>query len=220
MAENILELDNAVFRTRTPLHPEPLSVGLVPGTLAAVTLTAGTRTLPLADTAQGLCPLEAGEARYRGVPWASCPPRTAAARRGEIGRSFAGPGWVSNLDLEENICLRLRHHTRRPLPEILEECRQYARRFGLPEIPSGRPARQPADVLQVAQWVRAFMGEPPLIVLEHPDRDVYPEQMSRLERHVLAALARGCSVLWIGREDRVPERVLERADPRVHVRPA
>jgi phospholipid/cholesterol/gamma-HCH transport system ATP-binding protein len=154
--------------------------------------------------------LAAGEVRFLGESWNTVHRDKAPGLRGRIGRVFDEPGWVSNLDVDENITLSQRYHTRRPEPEIHEEARQRAQELGLTELPQGRPAFVPRAELRRAEWVRAFMGDPKLIILERPTRDLPEEWAGPLLAQVQKARERGSAVLWIaGDQDDVDEIALK-----------
>ena len=110
---------------------------------------------------------------------------------------------MSNLSVVENVTLRLRHHTRKPSREILNEAEKLARRFGLAEIPKDRSSFVPAADLRRAQWVRAFLGEPALLLLERPMQGIATAGLEPLITAVQAALGRGAVAIWITSDERV-----------------
>jgi phospholipid/cholesterol/gamma-HCH transport system ATP-binding protein len=206
MAESqpIIELTGVTVES-DPAYDSPIwnvSLRLAPGELALVRLERGVVRLPLADAAEGLAEHYDGTAKFLGRDWRSVPAGEGAALRGRIGRVFdavgaAGTGWVSNLDVDENVMLAQRHHTRRPSLEIEAEAAKLARMFGLPGLPRGRPAQTRAPDLRRAACVRAFLGTPDLILLERPTQGVYPEIMAPLINAVRSARARGAAVVWL-----------------------
>jgi len=173
-----------------------ISFALGPGELLLVLLDREHRLLPLADAAAGLeRPLE-GRVRFGGRDWQTLSADDAAAERGRIGRTFAEGGWVSNLDVEENIILAQRHHTQRSETELLDEAATLARQFGLPGLPVGNPSAYRRQDLQKAGCVRACLGEPVLLIVERPTEDVYADLIAPLVNVLLAARRRGTAVLW------------------------
>lgn len=202
----ILELTGVTVES-DPAYDSPIwnvSLRLGAGELALVRLERGAVRLPLADAAEGLTEHYDGTATFLERDWRSVPAGEGAALRGRIGRVFdavgvgtAGTGWVSNLDVDENIMLAQRHHTRRPSLEIEAEAAKLAQMFGLPGLPRGRPAQTRGPDLQRASCVRAFMGTPDLILLERPAQGVYPEIMPPLINAVRSARARGGAVVWL-----------------------
>ncbi len=166
------------------------------GELALVQLEAGHLRTPLADAAQGLVEPLQGSVHFLGASWADMPLAAKAAARAKIGRVFEEPGWIAELAMDENIVLSQRHHSRRPLASIRDEASELARRFSLPGLPLGTPAEMRAPDLRRAACVRAFLGEPELLILERPSAGIYPEVMPALMASVRAARERGAAVLW------------------------
>ena len=167
------------------------------GELALVNIGEHYSHVPLADAAEGLVHPAAGRVLYLGRDWAGLSPTEAAACRGTIGRVFESHGWISNLDMDENITLPLFHHTTRPMEDIVREAEQWARDFGFTELPRLRPARMKRADLRRAEWVRAFLGDPHLVILENPMRDVYAEGLQLLAGAIEKVRQRGTAVLWI-----------------------
>lgn len=164
--------------------------------LMLVRLEAGHFSLPLADAAQGLVEAIEGGVFFFGEAWSALSDKAKSAARARIGRVFEEPGWISELDMDENITLSQRHHTRRPESEIRDEAAELARRFSLPGLPQSKPSDLLAADLRRAACVRAFLGRPELLILERPTAGVYPEIMPALMGSVRAAQSRGAAVLW------------------------
>ncbi len=158
---------------------------------------------PLADTAEGLLTPVAGRVRMDGRDWSSISADESAAYRSVIGRVFEEQAWVSNLDVDENVTLAQRHHTRRPEQEIRDEALQWAGRFGWDSLPAIRPAWAPRHELVIAQWVRALLGTPRLMILERPTRDVGDEECGQLVEAVLERRAEGAAVIWLTSDERL-----------------
>lgn len=180
-----------------------VNLRLMPGELALVRLERGHMRLPLADVAEGLIDPQEGTVRFLNDEWRRLFPSEAARRRGHIGRVFEGFGWISNLDVDENVMLARRHHGGRKTSEWVSEASTLARTFGLPGLPKGRPAHIRAQDLQRAACVRAFLGKPDLIILERPEMGVYPEIMRPLMYTLRTARAGGAAVLWLTSENGV-----------------
>jgi len=216
--EPILSFEQVTVEMTPPyeMGVRQVDLALAAGELVVVFVGEGFNMPPLADAAEGLCLPDTGTVAFMGKDWRRMGAHEAAEAGGRSGRVFVGRGWVSKLDMEENVTLPQRHHTRRPEAEILAEADALARQFGLPEVPRARPALLKRADLRRAEWVRAFLGEPALIVLEHPMRDVYVECLGSLVAAQRAARDRGAAVLWIskptGREvyrQSGPDRVYE-----------
>jgi phospholipid/cholesterol/gamma-HCH transport system ATP-binding protein len=180
-----------------------VSFELKAGDLWLVRIEREDERLPLADAAEGLVPPTQGVVTFLGDDWRSMATDHAAAQRGKIGRLFEDEGWISDLDLDQNITLSQRHHTRRSEEEIMDEALKFARLFGLPGLPRGRPASVRRPDLRKAACIRAFLGQPALIILERPERGVYVDLIAPLINAVQSARRRGAAVLWTASDPRI-----------------
>jgi ABC-type sugar transport system ATPase subunit len=178
-----------------------ISFALMPGALWAVEVPDENTGAWLADAASGLDPATAGSVRFEGRPWASFDvDEHTAALALYVGRVFRSHAWVSNLDVDENLLLAQRHHTRRSEPELIAAAQTAARRFGLEGVPEGRPAWARARDLQLAQWARAWLSAPRLLVLEEPLYACAKADAGPLFAAIDASLASGAAALWIARD--------------------
>lgn len=151
----------------------------------------------LADAVQGLLEPDTGRVTWRDKAWLRMSPSVQAGARSGMRRVFRTGAWVMNLDLDENITLAGRHHGLAPVHELEEQARSLGQRFGLDPLPSSRPAWTEVPVLQKAQWVRALMGEPDLILLEDPDHGVEPDDVSGWLEALAEHHRRGAAILWM-----------------------
>ena len=172
------------------------SFDLNAGELLLVRIERENERLPLADATEGLASPSQGSVMFLGEDWQRMSADRAAAQRGKIGRLFDDEGWISDLDVDQNIMLSQRHHTRRSDQDILDEAMKLARVFGLPGLPRGRPGTMRRWDLRKAACIRAFLGQPPLIILEQPVRGVYADLTAPLVNAVQSARQRGGAVLW------------------------
>jgi phospholipid/cholesterol/gamma-HCH transport system ATP-binding protein len=173
-----------------------VSFELTAGDLLMVRIERENERVPLADLAGGLVPPIVGTVTFLSQDWQMLSADRAAAQRSKIGRLFDDEGWISDLDVDENIMLAQRHHTHRTEEEIMDEALKFARMFGLPGLPRGRPNKVRRWDLRKAACIRAFLGHPTLIILEQPVRGVYADSMAALLNAVHFARARGAAVIW------------------------
>jgi phospholipid/cholesterol/gamma-HCH transport system ATP-binding protein len=159
--------------------------------------------LPVADAAAGMILPDEGTVRFLGNKWSELSSKDAAIERARIGRVFAGTGWISDLSVEENITLAQRHNTNRPERDIRSEAASLARIFALPGLPQGFSSTVRRQDLQRAACVRAFLGQPRLLILEEPTSGVHPQIMPALMSTIRAARARGAAVLWMTSDQNV-----------------
>jgi phospholipid/cholesterol/gamma-HCH transport system ATP-binding protein len=206
MAERaaILEFDQASINPGSQLAGGMvhISLALYAGQIGLIQLEESREQLPIADAAEGLLTPDSGRVLFEGECWENMSPHRQADRRGRIGRVFEHYGWISNLDVVENICLGECHHTHRPDEEIFEQAEALARLFGLSGLPSGRPTRVHSMVLRKLEWVRAFLGDPELVILERPLFGAPRGDAGVLVTAALAAAHRGAAVLWLSDDPR------------------
>ena len=174
-----------------------VSFHLEEGQLMLIRVDEASDHLPLADAAQGLISPASGAVRFLGEEWWQMGARREGQMRGKTRRIFESEGWISNLDVTENILLSEYHHTHRSADELITEARALAHRFGLAEIPAGRHVRIHAATLRKLDWVRAFMGRPELILLDRSVLGVSRPDVALLVGAVREALSRGAAVIWI-----------------------
>jgi phospholipid/cholesterol/gamma-HCH transport system ATP-binding protein len=150
----------------------------------------------LANAACGLLAPVSGEVCFLGRDWAVTSPDHANALRGRIGHAFQTGEWVPYLSLADNILLGELYHTRRPYTEVRDEAAALATRFGLPGLPLEPPDRFSTPDLRRANYVRALLGEPALILLESPAREVIVEILDPVINAIRAARDRDAAVIW------------------------
>jgi len=158
-----------------------------------------------ADICCGLDPVEAGVVRFLDMDWARLPHEFGDALRGQIGRVFFSPGWLSFLDAENNILLSELYHTKRNIDAVRNEAAMLARHFGLPGIPLGPVDAMSQEDLIRAGYVRAFMGNPKLVILESPVRGLFPDLIPPLLTQLAAVRNRGGAAIWLTRSRSVWE---------------
>lgn len=202
--EQILEFREATLRpsAHDAMVMEDVSLRLGAGEAAMVLVEEGREHLPLADAAEGLLAPVRGEVLFCGARWEELSPARQTERRGRVRRVFEQYGWVSNLDVLENICLAECYHTGRPLAEIVAEAEALAREFGLDGVPAGRPTRVAGPTLRKLEWVRALMGRPALLLLERPMLGAMRADLERLAAGVARAMNRGAAVVWLAADAR------------------
>lgn len=174
-----------------------------PGDCVLVRVEEETVCPPLADAAIGLTAPVAGRILFEGQEWETLSADEVARNRSRIGRVFEEHAWVSNLDVDENVTLAQRHHARRSPAEIRDEALRWARRFGRDALLSVRPAWAPRRELRIAQWIRAFVGAPPLLIFERPTRDATDEECRSFLDAVQEERARGAGVLIMASDERL-----------------
>jgi len=184
-------------------RPPAITLRLMPGELALIDARAADRATWFADLCCGLMPLAEGSVRFLGRDWSAMPTHYAAALRGRIGRVFAVGGWVEFLDTATNILLPQLHHTRDDPATLREAAARLAHGFGLPGLPTGPPASLSATDLARAACVRAFLGDPALVLLESPVQGRFVDLFVRLLNALARARQNGAAAVWLTGSDLV-----------------
>jgi phospholipid/cholesterol/gamma-HCH transport system ATP-binding protein len=194
----VLELEAARAASDPDDIPAPaLSLRLMPGEMALIDVPDPARSTWFADLCTGLVPLIAGNVRFLGREWVEMPRDYAAALRGRIGRVFHGSSWVEFIDLSTNILLPQLHHTRTEPAALRSSATMLSRFFGLPGLPLGRPSSlSPIDRARAA-CVRAFLGEPALLLLESPTQGQFIDLKTPILEAIAQARGRGAAVIWL-----------------------
>lgn len=158
----------------------------------------------LADCLQGLVAPQAGAVRFLEQDWQRLTPAIAARQRRLVRRVFAGTGWVSNLNIDENILLGHGYDNNEPAAVVRRRAGQLAERLGLTGLDTltARPAQHHSDhELQLAQWLRALLYPGRLLLLESPLDHIRAHTWSRLQRELGRLLAQGTAVVWLAAGD-------------------
>ena len=197
---------NLEFKTVTvqpTIHMAGLSgadFALRRGDIMTVMLEEGRERTPLAPLAQGLIQPDVGTVFFDGEDWAGMGMHRQAEARGRTRRVFEHYGWISNLDVMENLCLAECHGTKRSQDDVEQEVRALARRFGIDDVPDTRPMRVNSLMLRKLEWVRAFVGAPELIILERPCFGAPRADAGKLIEAICEAALRGVAVLWMAED--------------------
>jgi phospholipid/cholesterol/gamma-HCH transport system ATP-binding protein len=202
---NVLRFENARLHTGEGAGGEAidLHLSLYGGDLILVNSERPRFGSIFADACCGLNPPVEGKVFFLGKDWASLPADTANALRGRIGRAFIFGNWINRLTLMENILLSQQHHTRRESADLQREAASLALHFGLPGLPSGSPDDLIRADHQRAVCIRAFLGQPSMILLEEPTFGAYSDLLLPLVNAIRNACDRGCGVVWLTLEDQV-----------------
>lgn len=152
-----------------------------------------------ADLAVGLLTPEEGRVSILGNDLSDLDTETCNWLRGRIGRVFSRGNWMDRLSLLDNILLSARHHDRCDDDDLRAEASALATAFDLPGIPLGMPHGFTRMELQRAACVRAFLGDPLLVILEDPTYAAQASLLKPLVDEIRAARNRGAAVMWFSR---------------------
>lgn len=182
-AENSIDLDRGNFTLRE-------------GEVALLHIDRHLQSREFMSTLEGLIEPMAGETRFRSRSWDRMNLNDQLESRFLIGRVFDENAWIQNLNLSENVVLSMNH---RGIPdqEISKDVDRWLEVFEMSKVSRLRPSTMDdPGLLQRHQWLRAFTGNPRLILLERPMKNVAASVLPLLIRAVNRAASLGCAVLW------------------------
>jgi phospholipid/cholesterol/gamma-HCH transport system ATP-binding protein len=181
----------------------PITLQLLPGEFALVETNDPERAAWFADLCSGFVRLAEGTVSFLGHDWTAMTHDYAAALRGRIGRVFGNAGWIEFVDMATNVLLPQLHHTWRDARDLREEAAKLAGSFGLPGLPMGHPRDLSAKDLQRAACIRAFLGEPALLLLESPLQGRFADLAEPLIEALTSARQNGAAAIWLANSDLV-----------------
>ncbi|EHH69427.1 ATP-binding cassette domain-containing protein [Gluconobacter morbifer] len=198
----VLELLDAVPRfDESGLVSAKYNLHLDAGECALIECRDMTQASLFADMCLGLVPLSDGHIRCMGLDWSDLNERRSWALRGRCGRIVIGGGWIDLYGTHINILWPQLHHTRTPMDRLVTQAGHLATRFGLPGLPVVPPGRLSAADRQRAACARAFLGEPSLLLLEHPMEGASDIMMEAFLSTLTDARDRGCAVVWFAPDE-------------------
>ena len=151
----------------------------------------------LAYVALGLHAPKQGKVAFRGQDWRGMEDHVRRKTRQQIGRVFSGEAWISNLNVLENVILAKRYHQLLPKHVCIQQADLLSQKLGLQQTPRERANLLPLETLHIAQWVRALLINPAILLLEDPLLDASSTSAGRLLAHLATERKRGLAVLWL-----------------------
>jgi phospholipid/cholesterol/gamma-HCH transport system ATP-binding protein len=182
---------------------EALNLEIRAGNLFLIRLERFDQIANLADACTGLIHPLSGSVLFLGKNWRSLSPDVANGLRGRTGHVFTKGNWIRNLPVMENILTPQLYHTRNPRARLLDQAGHLAESFGLPGLPGGLPGDFTAADLQRAACVRAFLGQPLLVLLQEPTRGLGEDILAPLIQAIRDARYRGAAVVWMTIENKI-----------------
>ena len=159
----------------------------------------------------------ASDVRFQGSTWAELTAQDARRLRGRIGSVVSRGGWLESRSMLDNLLLPMRHHTMLPDDAIRAMASELALAFGLPGIPTLLPHQCPVSDLERAACVRAFLGDPQLVMLEHPFESANAEPPPALIDAIQQVRRRGGAVVWFTGKRAIIEQLSIVADRRYRI---
>jgi phospholipid/cholesterol/gamma-HCH transport system ATP-binding protein len=192
----LLEAVAMGVRSRGPVATLEVELALRPGQFALVFSRNPELSHDVVDCLLGLVAPARGESRWMRHRWSDLDAHEALALRREIGRVQAGGNWMQTRSVMDNVLLPARHNTLVSESRLRETACNLARRFGLAGLPLQMPEGCVAADLEAAACVRAFLGRPRLVVLEHPLQYADSPLGAPIMQAIQQLRRRGGAALW------------------------
>ncbi len=149
------------------------------------------------DIVEGLEDPKEGVVTFLERSWKDMTPTDECRLRGRIGRSFAqGKAWVQNLTIRQNIAIAALHHRALPDNDMQAEIDMRADELEIAPQMDLRPEGIRPSILARSQWIRAFLADPELLLLEGPLQHVSDPHRDPLFAWTREHLARGGVAFW------------------------
>ena len=176
---------------------ERLNFTLRPGELMLVWHDPKHGPSPIADAAQGVCVPVAGSVVFQGLDWQEQSSRRMERLRQDTGRVYSDVGWSPDQDLHDHLMEPLRGRWFTSKTSGVRELESLARLVGLDPLQGKIAHELPIPDQQRAQWIRAFLGKPGLVILEHPVSAGNEDRVEALGALIDEARSYRAGVIWI-----------------------
>lgn len=156
----------------------------------------------------GLEPIDGGDILFAGQTWFDEDYDRHFKMRSQIRRVFAGPAWIQNSTMMENLMIASVHHgsdQNMVRSQIIRWISRLANCEAMPKsmvtrirrASSKRPAFIEPSVLQVFQWIRICLGQPRLIILERPMKSLSVTMLPVLVELLLELRTPDTGIIWL-----------------------
>jgi phospholipid/cholesterol/gamma-HCH transport system ATP-binding protein len=194
-ARPILSAQGLHIASRGALPALSIDLVLNPGELHVIHTRHKERSRDIADALLGLGGPDAG-VRFLDRAWHELGVRDAFELRRDVGRVQSRGNWMETRPVMDSLLMPVLHHTILPVQRLRNSASGLARRFGLPGLPMQTPDECAAADLERAACVRAFLGRPALVVLEHPMELEASSLLVPLMNAIQQVRRRRGAVLW------------------------
>ncbi|QDH17691.1 P-loop NTPase family protein [Swingsia samuiensis] len=154
------------------------------------------------DMCLGLVDLTEGQIRCMGLDWADLDEKRQAALRGRVGRIVSNGGWIDLYGTHMNILWPQLYHTKIPEKVLIQRAVKLGIKFGLPGLPVDVPNKLTALDRSRADCVRAFLGNPSLLLLENPMGNASEDLNIAFLEMLTEVRNQGCAVIWLAPDDK------------------
>ncbi|QDH14540.1 ABC transporter ATP-binding protein [Oecophyllibacter saccharovorans] len=179
------------------VSPVAYSLTLAAGECALIECHDSQLAQRFTDLCAGMFTLASGSAKCLGLDWQTLDERRTNALRGLMGRVGEEAGWIDFDPMQINILAPSLYHTYTPLDELVDQATTLSEIFGLPGLPIEMPPHMSFLDRRRSEYVRAFMGEPILLLLADPISREPEDLYNAFLGQMTMACDRGCAVVWI-----------------------
>jgi phospholipid/cholesterol/gamma-HCH transport system ATP-binding protein len=176
-------------------------VRVMPGDSVLIGVDDPLQAAEFADLCCGLIALREGSVSFLGADWARTSYEQASTLRGRIGQAHGANSWIGFLSADANILLPQLHHTRLAESVLRDRAAGLSQQFGLPGLPLTPPNELAFEDLVRADLVRAFLGDPRLLILKNPELEQVVNLTPALLNALAAARYRRAASIWLTPSD-------------------
>jgi phospholipid/cholesterol/gamma-HCH transport system ATP-binding protein len=178
-----------------------LDLRVTPGDGVLIGVEDPTQAEEFADLCCGLIPLREGSVWFLGADWARASYEQASRLRGRIGQAHGANSWIEFLSADANILLQQLHHSKLSESVLRDRAAGLSQQFGLPGLPLTLPTELAFEDLVRADFVRAFLGDPPLVILKNPELEQVADLTPALLNALTTAHDRRAASIWLTSSD-------------------
>jgi len=194
---SVLSLHQVALSERRRSSSGPLTFHLGHGETALIEVTDQGDTDLLIDLCLGLVEPVRGEVHYLGEAWHLFAYRERLARRSRIGTLVGAQVWPGYLPIAEVMLTPAFYHSGGDVDDAVDAATVLARRFGLPGLPMGTREDVPPGLQVRAACVRAFFGNPDLVIVADASLELMGELGVAMAQAIGEVQDRGGAVLWL-----------------------
>ena len=173
-----------------------LNLKLAPGELVLILSANRRRNGVVVDHLLGLQDPPTAGVCFLGQAWSELGREQAFLLRREVGRVQYRGNWMESHSVMDNILLPMMHNSIATESSLRQDASALAQQFGLPGLPTLPPSQVPEADLCRAACVRAFLGQPLLVVLEHPLNPATSGLLGPMMNAIQQVRRRQGAVLW------------------------
>lgn len=195
--QSVLSLREVVLAERRTARGGHLNLDLGRGEAALLEVGEEADMDLFVDLCLGLTDPVSGDVAFLNARWREQSYADALTRRASIGTLAGTPVWPVHVSVAEAVMMPSLHHGGDEVAGLAVRAALLARRFGLPGLPVGNRESVAVRQLVRAACIRAFLGNPDLVLIADPTLERTAELALPLAHAIREVQDRGGAVLWI-----------------------